>query len=282
MSTIRTIDPFPAQLEFERSSRPARGAAAGPRGGQPPRPTRSSQPPYTPAWRRRRSGGPRYPTIGPAYDEPDPQPALSMADGEPARPGSSEYVRWVQDTLNTALGTTLSVDGVMTNSLRQRIRAFQWRCRLPVSGFIGPDTEAALRRVRRDREQREFEFEWELSGEALRAENALAVANAKPVALVLKALGNQKIPGLYRFHTSTGKFYTGKAVDLRRRLIQHMWCLSHFGKTARGMKLALHLMRDATEAQVRALEKKINEHHKNDNNRLNRVTELEVLALNEI
>ncbi len=282
MSTIPTIDPFPTELEFERSFRPGRGAATGPRSGQPSRPPRSSQPPYTPAWRRRRFGGPRSSTIGPAYDEPDPYPRQRTLDGEPARPGSSEYVRWVQDTLNTALGTTLAVDGVMTNSLRQWIRVFQRRCRLPVSGFIGPDTETALRRVRSDREQREFEFEWELSGAALTAENALAVTNAKPVELVLKSLGKQKIPGLYRFHTSTGKFYTGKAVDLRRRLVQHMWCLSHFGKTARGMKLALHLMKDATEAQVRALEKKINEHHKNDNNRLNRVTELEVLALNEI
>ena len=176
-----------------------------------------------------------------------------MADGEPVRPGGSEYVRWVQDTLNTALGTTLAIDGVMTNALRKWIRVFQRRSRLPVSGFIGPDTESALRRVWRDSEQREFEFEWELSGEAPTAENALGVANAKPVELALKSLGKQKIAGLYRFHTSTGKFYTGKAIDLRRRLIQHMWCLSHFGKTARGMKLALYLMKDATDTQVRAL-----------------------------
>jgi predicted GIY-YIG superfamily endonuclease len=208
-----------------------------------------------------------------------------MADGEPARPGGSEYVSWVQDTLNSALGMSLAVDGVMTGSLRRWIRVFQRQNRLPVSGFIGPDTEAALRRVRRDGEQREFEFEWELSGAALTAENALAASKAVPVESALKtlkSLGKDKIAGLYRFHTSTGKFYTGKAVDLRRRIIQHMWCLSHFGKTTRGMRLALYIMKDTPEAQVRALEKKINEHHKDNGNRLNKVTELEVLELNEI
>ncbi len=292
MSTIPTIDPFRTELEYERSGRSGRGASMGSRGGQAPRLPRpskppSAKPPYSPAWRRRRIGGWGHSSLAPLYDEPGPDRREPTADGEPARSGSSEYVRWVQHTLNGALGMSLAVDGVMTDSLRRWIRVFQRQSRLPVSGFIGPDTEAALRRVRRNSEQREFEFEWELSGAALTADNALALSKAVPVASALKslrALGKDKIAGLYRFYTSAGKFYTGKAMDLRSRILQHMWCLSHLGKTTRGMKLALYPMKGSTDAQVRPLEKKINEHHMKNNkeNLLNKVTELEVLELNEI
>ena len=164
---------------------------------------------------------------------------------------------------------------------------FQRQSRLPVSGFIGPDTEAALRRVRRETEQREFEFELELSGDALTADNALAMSRAVPIASALKslrALGTGKIAGLYRFYTSAGKFYTGMSMDLRPRILQHMWCLSHLGRTTRGFKLALYPMKGFTDAQIRPLEKRINEHHlKNSEGKvLNKVTELEVLELNEI
>ena len=213
------------------------------------------------------------PTYAPESDSEDPAPSAP-----------SEYVRWVQDTLNRALGISLAVDGVMTRSVRNWIRAFQRRNRLPVSGYIGPDTEAALRHAAGEDGQGELGSEWEfeLTGNAQTAENALAAAKAAPVASALQSLGKARIPGLYRFHAPDGRFYTGMAVDLRRRIVQHMWCLSHFGKSARGYRLALYRMPGMTEAQIRALERAINAHHQNDDKRLNKVTELEVLELNDI
>ena len=100
-----------------------------------------------------------------------------------------------------------------------------------------------MRRVRRDSEQREFEFEWELSGAALTADNALALSKAVPVASALKslrALGKDKIAGLYRFYTSGGKFLHRQGHGSAPRILQHMWCLSHLGKSTRGMRLALY------------------------------------------
>ncbi|MGH9841168.1 MAG: peptidoglycan-binding domain-containing protein, partial [Blastocatellia bacterium] len=62
---------------------------------------------------------------------------------EPA-PEGSEYVRWVQDSLNRILGLQLPVDGIMGPETRSAIRSFQARERLPVTGIAGPDTERAL------------------------------------------------------------------------------------------------------------------------------------------
>ena len=63
----------------------------------------------------------------------------------PAQDLSSEYVRWVQETLNRALGLRLIVDGIMNRETRSAVRMFQERKRLPVTGLVGPDTEEALR-----------------------------------------------------------------------------------------------------------------------------------------
>src|SRR5262249_22811946 len=146
------IVPFGWELERGRGAAPPRGMRSRPV-ARPP------SGPYRPAWRRRRDalGGSFYAWGGDGTEPP--------AADEPAPPASSEYVRWVQDTLNRALGSSLAVDGVMTSSLRRWIRVFQRRNRLPVSGYIGPDTDAALRRATRDGELGEAEFEWELSGD---------------------------------------------------------------------------------------------------------------------
>jgi predicted GIY-YIG superfamily endonuclease len=273
------IEPFPVELERARA-----GVTRAPRGGgsKPvPRPPYGPHWPHWPAWRRRRDVGLRDSLVGPSY-APEPDGTERPPAGESLPSPPSEYVRWVQDTLNRVLGGSFAVDGVMTGAVRRWIRVFQRKNRLPVSGYIGPDTEAALRRAAREGEQGELEFEWELSGDALTAENALSAAKAVPVAAALKSLGKEKVPGLYRFHASNGRFYTGMAIDLRRRIVQHLWCLSHFGKSARGFRLALHRLPNLTEKQIRALESAINEHHRNNSNRLNKVTELEVLELSEI
>ena len=65
----------------------------------------------------------------------------------PFAPLGSEHVRWVQETLNRALGLRLMVDGIMSRETRSALRTFQRRYGLPVTGFIGPDTEEMLIRT---------------------------------------------------------------------------------------------------------------------------------------
>ena len=55
-----------------------------------------------------------------------------------------EQVRWVQYALNSILNQNLPVDGVMNNATRTAVRNFQQRSGLPVSGYVGPDTQQAL------------------------------------------------------------------------------------------------------------------------------------------
>src|SRR5215831_15257776 len=97
-----------------------------------------------------------------------------QAEPIPSSTASSEYVRWLQSTLNRVIGGTLPVDGIMSAAVRDAIRDFQQRNRLPVSGYVGPDTDAALRRARSDSSGSELEFE--LSGEAKQADAILAQA----------------------------------------------------------------------------------------------------------
>jgi hypothetical protein len=68
-------------------------------------------------------------------------------DTEPGGGGSaagSEFVRWVQDSLNRILGLQLPVDGVMRPETRQAVRDFQTRMGLLVNGIVGPETQQAL------------------------------------------------------------------------------------------------------------------------------------------
>jgi len=62
--------------------------------------------------------------------------------------GASEYVCWVQSSLNQIMDLRLAVDGVMEPETRSAIRSFQERQGLPVDGIVGPDTERALLAVR--------------------------------------------------------------------------------------------------------------------------------------
>jgi hypothetical protein len=270
------IEPF--RHELEAGARPARGGVR----GAPRRPV--SKP--WPSFRKRRilrtpsiyggwGGGPPDAGAEPQA-EPEPPPAVS----------SPEYVRWLQSTLNRAIGGTLPVDGVMSAAVRDAIREFQRNNRLPVSGYIGPDTESALRRVGAgpEREQLEFEWEAELRDDALAVDAALSWSEALPIPSVLKQLGRQPVAGLYRFFTADRRFYTGMASDLRRRIIQHLWCLSHLGIETRNHRLVLCRMPGKTGEQIRAIEVAINSYHKINNPSLllNRRTELEFLELSSL
>jgi lysozyme len=57
---------------------------------------------------------------------------------------SSEYIRWVQQSLNRILGLRLAVDGVMGRQTRSAIRSFQQQQGLTVDGIVGSQTERAL------------------------------------------------------------------------------------------------------------------------------------------
>lgn len=57
----------------------------------------------------------------------------------------SDFVRWIQSSLNEQLGLRLPVDGSMSAATRSAVRSFQERQGLPVTGLVGPETQAALR-----------------------------------------------------------------------------------------------------------------------------------------
>jgi len=212
-----------------------------------------------------------------------------QAEPIPSSTASSEYVRWLQSTLNRATGGTLPIDGVMSAAVRAAIRDFQRKNRLPVSGYIGPDTDAALRRV--DGGSEIGALELELSPEASVADSALGWTLAKPIGVALKrlrdaeAVAGKPVPGLYRFFAQDRRFYTGMAEkDLRTRILQHLWCLSHLGISRKNFCLALYLMPGKTCEQILGIEKAIIKHHKNKNPQLvlNVRTELEFLELSNL
>ena len=149
---IFEIEPFRHELEGE--ARGARGAGGAPR---TPRGPRAASKPW-PSFRQRRIR--RTPSIYGGWGGYAPVTAAEpQAEPEPASAAPSEHVRWLQSTLNRAIGSRLPIDGIMSAAVRDAIRDFQRKNRLPVSGYIGPDTDAALRRVDGGAEIGELEFE---------------------------------------------------------------------------------------------------------------------------
>jgi peptidoglycan hydrolase-like protein with peptidoglycan-binding domain len=71
-------------------------------------------------------------------------PAGSSPDDVPPPSDSTEYVRWVQTSLNQILRLRLPKDGIMGPETRSAIRSFQERWNLPVTGIVDPDTERSI------------------------------------------------------------------------------------------------------------------------------------------
>jgi len=57
---------------------------------------------------------------------------------------SADYIKWVQQSLNSILGLRLAADGTMGPQTRNAIRSFQQQRGLKPDGLLGPQTEAAL------------------------------------------------------------------------------------------------------------------------------------------
>ncbi len=107
--------------------------------GFPPEPPQSPEP-------RKDSGSSGTPSTPPDNDTPHE---------------GSEYLRWVQVSLNQLLRLNLRTDGVIDASTRDAIRSFQQRENLPVTGVIGPDTQQALVAATRNQTQpTDQEFPW--------------------------------------------------------------------------------------------------------------------------
>ena len=123
--------------EEEEARRGARAAGSGIWGRTPPMqlrfpPPRRRRPPRTIIRPWRVSAG--------VIDEP----SICTCPEQSCPQHDSEYIRWVQSTLNRVLGMKLPLNGVLTAATRSAIRSFQERAKLPVTGIVGPDTERAL------------------------------------------------------------------------------------------------------------------------------------------
>src|SRR6185295_16020471 len=57
---------------------------------------------------------------------------------------SADYIKWVQQSLNSILGLRLATDGAMGPQTRSAIRSFQQQQGLTPDGLLGSKTEAAL------------------------------------------------------------------------------------------------------------------------------------------
>lgn len=84
------------------------------------------------------------------------------------RQEGSERIRWMQDCLNWILDLRLIVDGIMNRETRSALRTFQRKYELPVTGFIGPDTEGKLKAACQQAamEPELLEGEWEIEHSA--------------------------------------------------------------------------------------------------------------------
>ena len=91
-----------------------------------------------------------------------------------ARQEGSERIRWAQDSLNRLLGLYLPVNGIMDRETRSALRTFQRRYGLPVTGFIGPDTEEMLIRTAGDSMSEEDLFLGKMVRRASRAASRAA------------------------------------------------------------------------------------------------------------
>jgi Putative peptidoglycan binding domain/GIY-YIG catalytic domain len=253
-----SIVPTPFEIEPFRAEALEAAGEIGRRGRRPARPSARPLRPRKPSpWRPSQGGaGGSAPFDGfgadPAY-APEPFPQQSSAPEPAAAPGT-EHVRWLQFTLNRALGARLPVDGIMRASTRAALRAFQRRRGLPVSGYVGPDTRSALLAVGEPGQfGADVESEWD-PGSHLYKPEACKPANFRrqqtiDEALAFVAASPNQNRGVYILTGHAGgKSYVGSSINLTQRLGAH--------KKRHGSNVMVRLlpMPGATECQIRNCE----------------------------
>ena len=138
------------ESEIRRGGRRARASGRGIR-----RPARLRRPPRRPLRRP-----PKRPVRPPGRPKKPRRPILIrprrriiVRRSEPCicPVHGTEFVRWVQSSLNQILGLRLRVNGVMNRATRNALRDFQKQEGLPVDGIAGPETERALLAVKAER-----------------------------------------------------------------------------------------------------------------------------------
>jgi putative peptidoglycan binding protein len=244
------IEPFRAEAlegegdgEMGRRRRSASPSASLTRTRKPwlPRPR-----PYGP----RRGGARSFDGYAPdgAYD-PSPGPVSAPEDDVGS---GSEYVRWVQFTLNRALGARLPIDGVMRPGTRAALRAFQRRQGLPGSGFIGPDTRSALLSVRElGSSGVDLESEW-APGTHLYKPDACKPSTFMREQTIDEAVtflrnNPSKNRGVYILTLPSKKWYVGSTINYTARLARHK---QRYGNVV----VRLLPMPGATECEIRNCE----------------------------
>lgn len=198
---------------------------------------------------------PRPVTFVPAVlrDEPLPPPESGAGRG-------SERTRWAQDCLNHALGMRLPVTGILGAQTRSALRSFQRREGLRPTGILGPDTVDALRRACRGGGGNEEEISAALQQmPPSQRPNFRYVGALSSIPRTLTENG----PGLYmilfkRIGGRPEKAYVGISKNLKDRLLQHLWCLTHLGLPADGHRVFIAPRPGATRRQLKAAEKAVN------------------------
>jgi hypothetical protein len=190
----------------------------------------------------------------------------------------SEQIRWVQFMLNSALGSNLPVDGLVSSDLCAALRDFQRQQGLPVSGFVGPDTIDALKQMSASEPSGELAGEeFEISDKMVRALDERLKQDKDKKHLTTDNLVNvPEVPGLYRITWdrsiyygksevpkeriawTRGSYYGRSLVNLRERLRDHINEVEQLGfsvKTTHMFTYAAMPRRDATDVKI--AEKKV-------------------------
>jgi hypothetical protein len=228
---------------MEEELRRGRGFAPRPvhapfRGRFPPPGVRRPLPPRRPPVRIVR---PYLPAPWPVFAEPYP----AGADAP-----DTERVRWLQDCLNQAEGLRLPVTGIMDAATRSALRRFQRRSGLRPSGIAGPDTEDALMRACGGQPPAEPQQEGGLDAPP-------PPPRLGPPQPLATAARNAAGAGVYVLLKNKQPFYVGETDNLRRRLMEHLLCLTRMAVNPAPYSYAIALMDVTTTPERKRLQERL-------------------------
>lgn len=196
-------------------------------------------------------GGTRWPDAIPLRDDAAPDIDAQVA-GAPISP-ELEFIRWLQHSLNRVLGSRFPVDGRMTRHLRARIRFFQRRAGLPATGYVDPATRRLLSQDDLGLPLLEMaEITDLLDGEKWK--NKLFESKIHTIDTAIRSGIKSGLYAIWRASEPQGRGYIGMSRDLRRRLQQHKWCMTHLGLNPKDLEFRVRIL-PLGETDLRAAEK---------------------------